>query len=120
MRVLAADNSPTAGYVLNACLKSLDHYVTQVQVGEEVIKNLRSVPYDLVICDATMGDMDGIEIVKSIRADAAIAHIPFIIMMPNPDERAVAAAKEAGATGCLAKPFDTNMLEEAIKAAMPR
>lgn len=67
-------------------------------------------------CDVTMGDMDGLQIVKAIRADPALAHIPFIMMMANPSEGKVAEAKGAGVTGRLAKPFDMNMAEETIKA----
>lgn len=47
-------------------------------------------------CDVTMGDMDGLQIVKAIRADPALAHIPFIMMMANPSEGKVAEAKGAG------------------------
>lgn len=86
--------------------------------GPSALVKLRAAAYDLVISDLTMQPMDGLEFLRQIRADAALRALPFIMVTASPEEGDIVAAKDAGVTGYILKPFTAALLRQRIDAAL--
>lgn len=88
--------------------------------GEHALELLRSGNFGLVIADMVMAPVSGLDILRAVRADERLKHLPVILTTPAPQEALVVAAKELKVDGILIKPFDTNTLRRAVVAAMTR
>jgi two-component system chemotaxis response regulator CheY len=75
---------------------------------------LRGRPIDVVISDLVMEKMDGLELLRQIRGDAGLKHLPFIMMTATADRDRVVAAKAAGVSGYVVKPFTAAILHSKI------
>src|SRR4051812_37903283 len=88
--------------------------------GERALELLRSGNFGLVIADMVMAPVSGLDILRAVRADERLKHLPVILTTPSPQEALVVAAKELKVDGILVKPFDTNTLRRLVTAAMTR
>jgi two-component system chemotaxis response regulator CheY len=79
---------------------------------------LRDRTYDLVISDMIMEPMDGLGLLREIRADAALRALPLIMVTASPDERDIIAAIEAGVTAYILKPFTAALLRQRVDGAL--
>ena len=86
--------------------------------GPSALVKLRERAYDLVISDMIMAPMDGLALLREIRADAALRAVPLIMVTASPDERDIFAAIEAGVTAYILKPFTAALLRQRIDAAL--
>lgn len=77
---------------------------------QEAYKSVR--PFKLIVCDWSMSDMNGVELLKLIKADDKAKTIPVIMIFSEAEQQHVAAAVKAGVTNFLMKPFSMNVLEE--------
>lgn len=84
--------------------------------GPSALVKLRANPYGLVISDFIMEPMDGLELLRTIRADRELASLPFIMVTASSEERHIVAAKEAGITAYILKPFTPAILRQRIDA----
>jgi two-component system chemotaxis response regulator CheY len=88
--------------------------------GERALELLHSGKFGLVIADMVMAPVSGLDILRAVRADERLKHLPVILTTPAPQEALVVAAKELKVDGILVKPFDTNTLRRIVAAAMSR
>ena len=86
--------------------------------GPSALVKLRASPYDLVISDLTMQPMDGLEFLREIRDDAALRALPFIMVTASSEEGDIVAAKDAGVTAYILKPFTAGLLRQRIDAVL--
>jgi two-component system, chemotaxis family, chemotaxis protein CheY len=86
--------------------------------GPSALAKLRQGAYDLVISDMIMTPMDGLGLLREIRADAGLRALPLIMVTASPDERDILAAIEAGVTAYILKPFTAALLRQRIDAAL--
>jgi two-component system, chemotaxis family, chemotaxis protein CheY len=86
--------------------------------GPSALAKLRQGAYDLVISDMIMTPMDGLGLLREIRADAGLRALPLIMVTASPDERDILAAIEAGVTAYILKPFTAALLRQRIEAAL--
>jgi two-component system chemotaxis response regulator CheY len=87
--------------------------------GLEAFTMLRaSKDYGLVISDLTMKSMGGLDLLKSIRADAAMQNLRFIMVTGHNEPQSVIAAKKAGVNGYLVKPFNIASLRQRVEAVL--
>ncbi|MDG6243189.1 MAG: PAS domain S-box protein [Methanolobus sp.] len=117
LRILLAEDNIVNQKVAQSMLKKIGHKVDTVANGKEAIKALEIIPYDLVLMDVQMPEMDGIEATKNIRRDASSvlnSDIPIIAMtayaMKGDRERFI----EAGMDDYIAKPVSMNSLTELL------
>lgn len=106
-RILVAEDNPVNRKVVSAILQRAGHNVDLVANGQEAMDAVTTVPYDLVLMDAHMPEMDGIEATRAIRAGATSArNIPIIALtadaLSGDRERYIAA----GMTDYIAKPIE--------------
>ena len=86
--------------------------------GPSALVKLRAAAYDLVISDLTMQPMDGLEFLREIRDDAALRALPFIMVTASSEEGDIVAAKDAGVTAYILKPFTAGLLRQRIDAVL--
>ena len=94
--------------------------ISQANDGQEALEKLRADHCGLVISDWNMEPMSGIDLVKEIRADANLAHLPFILLTAESKADKVLAAKAAGVDNYIVKPFNATTLERKISAVLNR
>lgn len=122
LRILVADDSPVNRKVIEAMLAKYGHSLTLVQNGREALEALDRAPFELVLMDVQMPEMDGLQATAAIRArDAALGvHTPIIAItahaMMGDRERYLAAGMDA----YVSKPIRSEQLMEAITQALSR
>jgi len=114
--LLVEDDSSIVEMVHNHLSKE-GFIVTSAMDGEEGVSKFRSGAYDLIIIDIMMPKMDGLEVIKWIRAKS---HIPIIIMSAKDGDIDKALGLGFGADDYLAKPFSLIELSARVKAAIRR
>ena len=79
--------------------------VTEADNGKSALAELHKKPYDLILSDWHMPEMEGIELLKAVRADEKLQHIPFLMLTSDVSVENVREAVESGVSDYLAKPF---------------
>jgi two-component system chemotaxis response regulator CheY len=92
--------------------------IVEARDGIEALVLLRGLPIDIVISDLVMERMDGLELLREIRSDANLTKLPFIMITATADRDRVIAAKAAGATGYVVKPFTSAILKSKIASVL--
>ena len=82
--------------------------------GNKAIKMLLRQNYDLIISDWNMEPITGLELLRAVRSKKNLAKIPFLMITTQSHAETISAAKEAGANGCLVKPFDARSLHTKV------
>lgn len=118
IRVLLAEDDRDIRAVARLALKRAGFEVVAVSSGEEVITHACQSPPDVVVLDWLLPGMDGLEVMAALRADARTAGIPvmFLSARTHPDE--IRRVMDAGAIGCLKKPFNALTLGDDVKRVL--
>ena len=114
--VVADDNADMRDYV--AGLLAPANRVEAVGDGMAALDAIRREPADLLLADVMMPRLDGLELLRTIRADAALRQIPVIFVSARAGEEARVAGLEAGADDYLLKPFGARELIARVGAAL--
>jgi two-component system alkaline phosphatase synthesis response regulator PhoP len=88
--------------------------------GDDALAHARRTPADLVILDVMMPGLSGLEVCRALRADAATAAIPIIILTARAEESDRIIGLEIGADDYISKPFSPNELVARVRALMRR
>lgn len=113
--ILAVDDSASIRQLVSFTLKSAGYDVVEAADGMEGLEKAKSKPINLVITDQNMPRMDGMTLVKSLRALPQYKTTPILILTTESSDAMKAQGRAAGATGWLVKPFDPQKLLEVIK-----
>ncbi len=116
-RVLVVDDDRGLLSIIKGIL-SKDYDVTLASSGPEALEALASNGADLVLLDIMMPDMDGLEVCRKIKADAATTDLPVIFLTGMEDEDAEEDALDAGAADFIAKPIRPRILESRVRMQM--
>jgi len=81
---------------------------------------LRSQPFDFVVSDINMPNMNGFELLQAIKADDALKHLPVLMVTAEARKEDIVQAAQSGAAGYIVKPFTKATLEEKIGKIMQR
>jgi two-component system chemotaxis response regulator CheY len=84
--------------------------VTQANDGEHALQLARAGAFDLILSDVNMPRMDGITLIRALRAEASYRHTPILMLTTDGSPERKREGKEAGATGWIVKPFDPAQL----------
>lgn len=105
-KVLVVDDSATMRRMIIAALTTIGGVTfDQAVSGLEAIERVTLAPVDLVMLDLNMPDVHGLEVLRFIRAQDALQHLPVVILTTRGDDDSRAAALREGATLYLTKPF---------------
>jgi len=110
-KVLIVDDSRTIRQQVNFTLTKGGFEVVEAEDGKDGLDKLKSNPdVAMIISDVNMPNMNGLEMVEAINADAACPHPPIVMLTTEGSGDLVDRAKKAGAKGWLVKPFKPEQL----------
>jgi len=121
-RILLAEDNITNQHVALGILKKLGLRADAVANGAEAVKALETVPYDLVLMDMQMPEMDGLEATRAIRhpqSDVRNHHIPIIAMTANAMQGDRQTCLDAGMNDYVSKPIALQALADALDTWLP-
>lgn len=114
-KFLVVDDFSTMRRIVRNLLKELGYTnVDEAEDGALGLAKLRSEKFDFVISDWNMPNMDGLEMLKSIRADPTLAKLPVLMVTAEAKKENIIAAAQAGASGYVVKPFTAATLDEKL------
>ena len=120
LRVLVAEDSPTNQKYVQIVLERAGHRVDVVANGLEAVEAVGRVPYDVVLMDVQMPEMDGLEATRRIRAMSGIpAEVPIVAMTANAGRDVVEQCYAAGMTDYISKPFRSQTIGEHLARLFP-
>src|ERR1700687_4729192 len=105
-RILIVDDNETNRDILEARLTANGYEVLHAGDGEGALAAVRQHLPDLILLDVMMPKMDGFEVCRQLKADAALPFIPIILVTARADSKDVVVGLEAGADEYLTKPID--------------
>jgi len=114
MLALVVDDSPTMRNMVKAVLEQIGFDVSTAQDGKRAIKILGNKRMDVIITDINMPNMNGYEFIKEIRSNASYKAVPILILTTESTADAKAEGKAAGASGWIVKPFNPEILINAV------
>ncbi|MDQ0317610.1 response regulator [Amorphus orientalis] len=116
MPVLVVDDYKTMIRIIKNLLKQLGFEdVDEAADGQEALGKLKERNYGLVISDWNMEPMTGYELLQHVRSDEALNGIPFIMVTAEAKSENVVAAKKAGVSNYIVKPFNAQTLKGKIE-----
>lgn len=119
MKVLVVDDYRTMLRILRNLLRQLDfRNVYEATDGAEALQKLREGGFGLVISDWNMEPMTGIQLLREVRADDKLKHIPFIMVTAESKPENVIAAKQAGVSNYIVKPFNAETLRAKMASVL--
>lgn len=122
--ILVVEDSALQAEMLRRLLEEHGYSVTLAGNGKEALSLLRDSPPELVISDILMPEMDGYELIREIKGDESIRHIPVLLLTTLSDPDSIVRGLEAQADGYLTRPYDPHFLlskvEETLKAPSDR
>ncbi|MES2672852.1 MAG: response regulator [Pseudomonadota bacterium] len=116
--VLIVDDSASVRQMVEATLKSAHYQVTAAKDGAEALDFCKRNLYDFVLTDQNMPNMDGLTLIKSLRALSRYAAVPVVVLTTEASDAMKAQGRAAGATGWMVKPFDPAKLLEVAKKVL--
>jgi two-component system chemotaxis response regulator CheY len=123
-KILVVDDFSTMRRIVRNLLKELGFAnVQEAEDGVEALNRLRSEPFDFVVSDWNMPNMTGIELLRAMRADDNLKHLPLLMVTAEAKKENIIEAAQAGASGYIVKPFTAATLDEKMKkifAAFPQ
>jgi CheY-like chemotaxis protein len=119
LSVLVADDDVNIHLLADAALAK-DYDVTTAENGQECLDAIMSSVPDIVVLDLNMPVMDGLSMLKRLRADASLSELPVLVLTAAGDEGSTRAAFEAGATDYLTKPFTIPQLTARVTTCLAR
>ncbi len=123
-KFLVVDDFSTMRRIVRNLLKELGFVnVQEAEDGVDALNKLRSESFDFVVSDWNMPNMTGIDLLRAIRADASLKHLPVLMVTAEAKKENIIEAAQAGASGYVVKPFTAATLDEKLKkifAAFPQ
>ena len=116
--ILTVEDSTSLREMIAFVLKEAGYKVLEAKDGQDALDKINGTPVDMVITDLNMPVMNGIELTKSLRATPKYKFIPIVFLTTESQVQKKDAAKEAGATGWIVKPFKPEQLLKVIKRVL--
>jgi two-component system, chemotaxis family, chemotaxis protein CheY len=117
-RILAVDDSPSMRQMVSATLTNAGYEVEQAEDGVQALQLADRQRFDLVITDVNMPNMDGITLVRELRGKPNYKFVPLLILTTEATSERKMQGKNAGATGWLVKPFNSDRLLATVQKVL--
>ncbi|TAJ81703.1 MAG: chemotaxis protein CheY [Gallionellaceae bacterium] len=117
MKILVVDDFSTMRRIVRNLLKELGFAnVHEAEDGVDALSKLRGEGnFEFVVSDWNMPNMTGIDLLRAIRGDAALKHLPVLMVTAEAKRENIIEAAQAGASGYVVKPFTAATLDEKLK-----
>ncbi len=119
-RILVVDDEPDIRMMAVLAIKQDQHQVIEASSGPEALRMIDEQMPDLVVMDFKMPGMDGMEVVRTLRAKPETARLPILMLTAMADEASTRAGFAAGVTDYVAKPFSIPQLTARVRACLAR
>lgn len=115
LKFLIVDDFSTMRRIVRNLLKEAGHaQADEAEDGVVALQKLRSAPFDFVVTDINMPNMNGFELLAQIRADAQLKNLPVLMITAEARKEDIVMAAQGGASGYIVKPFTKATLEEKV------
>lgn len=114
-KILSVDDSASVRQMVAFALETAGYQVSQAADGREALAALKAAPVDLIVTDLNMPNLNGIDLIKEVRAMPGLKFLPIILLTTESEESKKQEGKAAGATGWLVKPFKQDQLLAVVK-----
>lgn len=108
--ILAVDDSASMRQMVSFTLKGAGHTVVEAVDGVDALTKAKDAKFDLVISDVNMPNMDGITLIRELRALPNFKFTPMLMLTTESTTERKQEGKAAGATGWIVKPFNPDQL----------
>jgi len=121
MKVLVVDDFSTMRRIVKNLLRDLGFTnIQEADDGSTALPMLQGGDFDFVVTDWNMPGMQGIDLLKAIRADASLAHIPVLLITAEAKKEQIIMAAQAGVNGYIVKPFTAGTLRTKLDKIFER
>lgn len=115
---MTVDDSASIRQMVSFTLKNEGYTVIEAVDGVDALAKLKQNPANMVLTDLHMPNMNGIELIKNLRADPAYKFIPIVLLTTESQADKKQEGKSAGATGWIVKPFKPEQLVTVVKKVL--
>jgi len=121
MSILVVDDFSTMRRIIKNLLGELGFSnIKEADDSASALPMLRSEKFDLLVSDWNMPKMQGIELLKAVRANAELAHLPVLLVTAEAKKEQIVEAARAGVNGYIVKPFTAKTLKEKLEKIFER
>jgi two-component system chemotaxis response regulator CheY len=117
-KIMTVDDSPTIRQMLSVALKGAGYDVVEAENGKDALQKLETEPVNMLITDLNMPQMNGIDLVRSVRQSLGLRFLPIIMLTTESQESKRQEGKAAGASGWIVKPFKPEQLLKVVQMVM--
>ncbi len=121
MKILVVDDFSTMRRIIKNLLKDLGFSnIQEADDGSTALPMLQQGDFDFVVTDWNMPGMQGIDLLRNIRADEKLKHLPVLMVTAEAKKEQIVAAAQAGVNGYVVKPFTAATLKEKLDKIFER
>ena len=117
-RIMTVDDSASVRQMVSFTLKDAGYDVVEASDGRDALAKVNGSPVHMVITDLNMPNLDGIGLIKELRAKAGFKFIPIVMLTTESQDSKKQEGKSAGATGWIVKPFKSDQLLAVVKKVL--
>jgi two-component system chemotaxis response regulator CheY len=116
--IMTVDDSASVRQMVSFTLKQAGYQVVEAVDGRDALLKLNGSAVHMMLTDLNMPNMDGIELIRQVRANSSSKFIPIVMLTTESQMEKKQAGKEAGATGWIVKPFKPEQLLAVVKKVL--
>jgi two-component system chemotaxis response regulator CheY len=121
MKFLVVDDFSTMRRIVRGLLKEIGYNnCEEAEDGVDALSKLKLAKYDFVVSDINMPNMTGFELLKAIKEDPNLKHLPVLMVTAEARKEDIVLAAQSGAAGYIVKPFTKATLEEKVVKIMQK
>jgi len=121
MKFLIVDDFSTMRRIVRGLLKEIGYNnAEEAEDGAAALQVLKNGKFDFVVSDINMPNMNGFELLKAIKSDDSLKHIPVLMVTAEARKEDIVLAAQTGASGYIVKPFTKATLEEKVQKIMQK
>lgn len=116
MKVLVVDDFSTMRRIVKNLLRQIGfNEIDEAEDGRQAIDKLKAGNFDFIISDWNMPNLDGMGLLKKVREDEKLNHLPILMVTAEAEKERVVAAIQAGVNNYIVKPFTAEVLREKLE-----
>jgi two-component system chemotaxis response regulator CheY len=121
LKFLIVDDFSTMRRIVRGLLKEMGcHNADEAEDGAVALSMLKQQKYDFVVSDINMPNMNGFDLLKAVKAEDSLKHIPVLMVTAEARKEDIVMAAQSGAAGYIVKPFTKATLEEKVQKILQK
>ena len=121
LKFLIVDDFSTMRRIVRGLLKEMGcNNAEEAEDGAVALNMLKASKFDFVVSDINMPNMNGFDLLKAVKADESLRHIPVLMVTAEARKEDIVLAAQSGAAGYIVKPFTKATLEEKVQKILQK